>query len=151
MNENVEFPCYKCKRSFKTFRGSMKHLRQCKVIPTVNNDDAIADDETPHDPIQTAELDEKLYWGEVKGSIIEQDINESYEKIVFWKNNIFLLPNGGTSKNFIREITRLLNAWAENSPLKDISMKAIHIMPALLLQKVSKSTKSSDHAKTLER
>ena len=33
----------------------MQHLRQCKVIPTVNNDDTIADEETLNDPIQTVE------------------------------------------------------------------------------------------------
>ena len=30
-------------------------------------------------------------------------------------------------------------------------MKAIHIMPSLLLQKTSKNSKASDHTKTLER
>ena len=37
-----------------------------------------------------------------------------------------------------------------DSPLKDISMMAIHVIPALLLQKPSKS-KSKDHTKALER
>ncbi len=62
-----------------------------------------------------------------------------------------MLPSGGTGKDFIREITRLLNAWVEDSPLGSISMKAIHIMPALLLQKPSKTSKTRDHVKALER
>ena len=62
-----------------------------------------------------------------------------------------MLPNGTSGKNFIREITRLLRAWNDNTPLKEIAMKAIHVMPALLLQKTSKTSKSKDHVNTLER
>jgi len=62
-----------------------------------------------------------------------------------------MLPNGGAGRNYIREMARLLNSWNEESPLKDIAMKAIHIMPALLLQKPSKTSKSKDNLKALER
>ncbi len=48
-------------------------------------------------------------------------------------------------------LDRLLNAWVEDSPLGSISMKAIHIMPALLLQKPSKTSKTRDQVKALER
>lgn len=78
-------------------------------------------------------------------------IDEWYEKIVYWRRNLFLLPNGAAGKSFIRETTTLMNAWLENSPLKDCVMKAIHIMPALLLQKPSKTSKSQDQVKALER
>ena len=94
---------------------------------------------------------ENFYWGEVKGSEITNMINTSYEKIVFWRRNLFMLPNGAAGKKFIREVTRLLNSWYENSPLARISMKAVHIMPALLLQKPSSSSKSKDHVRALER
>ena len=46
-----------------------------------------------------------------------------------------MLPNGSSGKNYIREITRLMNQWVEGSPMKNISLKAIHIMPSILLQK----------------
>ena len=35
--------------------------------------------------------------------------------------------------------------------MKDIAFKAIHIMPSLLLQKPSKTSKAKDHTKALER
>ena len=54
-------------------------------------------------------------------------------------------------KNFIRETTRYLNAWNNDSPIKFISMKAIHIIPALLLHKPFKNSKSKGHLKILER
>ena len=42
-----------------------------------------------------------------------------------------------------------MNGWMNNSPLKDIAFKAIHIMPNLLLQKPSKTSKAKDHLKAL--
>ena len=94
---------------------------------------------------------EEFYWGNKKGSEACKDINDCYEKIVFWKRNLFLLPKGKNGKDYIKEITRLVNAWIENSPLRKCAMSAIHIMPALLLQKPSKSSKSKDHTIALER
>ena len=70
---------------------------------------------------------------------------------MFWRRNLFMHPNGAAGKKFIREVTRLLNSWYENSALARISMKAVHIMPALLLQKPSSSSKSKDHVRALER
>ena len=56
----------------------------------------------------------------------------------------------GGEKN-IDEVTRLLKLWIQDSPLKSIALKAIHVMPALLLQKPSKNSKSKDHLVSLER
>ena len=38
-------------------------------------------------------------------------------------------------KKFIDEISRLLNLRTNKTPLKNIALKEIHVMPALLLQK----------------
>ena len=62
-----------------------------------------------------------------------------------------MLPNGSSGKNYIREITRLMNQWVEGRPMKNISLKAIHIMPSILLQKPSKNSKSKDRVRALER
>ena len=48
-------------------------------------------------------------------------------------------------------MTKLFNAWIAGSPLKKIAMKAVRIMPSLLLQKPSKESKSKDHLEALER
>ena len=64
---------------------------------------------------------------------------------------MFMVPSGGGGKRFIKEITRLINLWSENSPLESIALKAIHIMPALLLQKPNKNSKAKDHVVALER
>ena len=48
-------------------------------------------------------------------------------------------------------MTRMINAWVYDTPIKNIALKALHVMPALLLQKLSKNTKSKDHLKSLKR
>ena len=86
------------------------------------------------------------------GKIVGPNLIDSiYNKIVFWPKNLFLLPSGACGKRYIKEITRLLNEWVSDSPLKDISFKAIVIMPNLLLQKPSKTSKSKEHQLPLER
>lgn len=59
--------------------------------------------------------------------------------------------SGGASNEYIRELTRLTNSWSERSPLRAVAMKAMSIMPALLLQNTSKNSKSKDYTKALER
>ncbi|XP_057308911.1 uncharacterized protein LOC130647166 [Hydractinia symbiolongicarpus] len=94
---------------------------------------------------------ERFYWGNERGTDAIDQINSCYKKIVFWRRNLFMLSNGATGKNFLREVTRLLNSWVENSPIKCIALKAMHVMPALLLQKPSKNSKSKDHVNALQR
>ena len=61
-----------------------------------------------------------------------------------------MFPTGAAAKKYITD-KKLMNGWTNNSPLKDIAFKAIHIMPSLLLQKPSKTSKAKDHLKALER
>ena len=62
-----------------------------------------------------------------------------------------MLSTGKAGKHYIDEITRLMNAWTNDSPLKEIAFKAIMVMPNLLLQKPYKESKSKDHCKALAR
>ena len=63
-----------------------------------------------------------------------------------------MVPTGAAAgKKFFDEISRILNLWTNNTPLKNIALKAIHVMPALLLQKPSQTSKAKDHLKALER
>ena len=52
-----------------------------------------------------------------------------------------MLPTGNAGKKYIKEVTKLLNAWTQDTPLRSISLKAIHTMPALLSHKPSKTSK----------
>ena len=64
---------------------------------------------------------------------------------------MFLVPSGSAGKEYVKETTRLINCFVDDSALKDISMKAVMIMPALLLQKPSKTSKAKQHAIALQR
>ena len=63
---------------------------------------------------------------------------------------MFLLSTGKAGKFFINELTKLFNAWIDDSPLTKLVMKAVMIMPSLLLQKPSKESQSKDHLKALQ-
>ena len=80
-------------------------------------------------------------WGRYPVIEFEENVTFIYEQIVYWKKNLFFLPTGKAGKLFIDELTKLLNAWIDDSPLKKIAMKTDTIMPSLLLQKPSKESK----------
>ena len=61
------------------------------------------------------------------------------------------MPGGGAGKRFMNEMTRLLNAWTMKSPMRPISLKLIMIMPPLLLQKTSPTSKAKEHTEALKR
>ena len=61
-----------------------------------------------------------------------------------------MLPSGVAGKRYVEEVTHLVELWIQDT-LKSISLKAIHAMPAFLLQKPSKSSKAKDHLQALER
>ena len=94
---------------------------------------------------------EDLYWNTVPGRIYQKDLEETNNQIVYWRKNIFMVPIGASGKKFIDEIFRLLNLWANDTPLKNTALNTIHVMPALLLQKPSKTSKTKEHLKALER
>ena len=62
-----------------------------------------------------------------------------------------MVPSKGDGKKFIKEVARLINLWTNDSPLKSIALKVIHVMPALLLQKQNKNSKAKEHVEALER
>ena len=62
-----------------------------------------------------------------------------------------MVPTGAGGKKFINETTKMIHFWTDNSLLKLIAFKALHIMPTLLLQKPRKTAKSRDHLVALLR
>ena len=65
-----------------------------------------------------------------------------YDETVVWRKNIFMLPSGAAGKHFVIETTKWIEYWNHDSvDFKDIALKVVMIMPALLLQKpIFKST-----------
>ena len=77
-------------------------------------------------------------------------MNAIYEEIVFWRKNIFKLPSGAAGKNFIREMTRLIESWiGVDNYLFSIALKALMVMPALILQKPTRKSNAKQHSQYL--
>ena len=96
-------------------------------------------------------LNKPFYWNQKPDATFVNELNNAYDKIVYWRKNLFLLPTEAAGKSFINEMTRMIKAWVYDTPIKDIALKVLHVMPALLLQKPSKNSKSKSHLKSLER
>ena len=60
---------------------------------------------------------------------LKSQIKEAYEKVVYWRRNIFELPKGQYGKAFIREITEWVNKWSNNTEYRNIAFDAIFVMP----------------------
>ena len=78
-------------------------------------------------------------------------MTDIYDEVVHWKRNIFLIPSGAAGKDFVSELARLLQAYADESSLERIALKACMVMQVILLQKPSPRSKAKDHAACLQR
>ena len=67
--------------------------------------------------------------------------------MVFWKKNLFCLPSNKVGKQFINELTSLIDMWLSDGPSKEISLKSLMLLPNLMLQKTSQ--KSSNETKLI--
>ena len=140
-----EHTCSSCSsRTFSTYRGLNQHNRHCtKPLNTVSisSSQSVTISERA-DVANVFSAVTSFVWGERNRTLFTADLNKAYEKMVFWRNNLFMLPTGNAGKKYIKEVTRLLNLWTQSTPLRSISLKAIHTMSALLSQKPSKTSKS---------
>ena len=127
-----------CKRTFKTNRGLLLHLSFCRrrnrkyninsntAFNDNNNIAADNDNSDSHDSNGNRNH-ETYFWNEDRGTVFEKNLTDTYEKIVHWKRNLFMMSNGAAGKKCIEDITRLLKRWIQDSPLKTIVLKAIHV------------------------
>ena len=90
-------------------------------------------------------------WGDAVGSAFSSAVKAAYSEVVHWKRNIFMVPSGAQGKKFTNELSRLFRAYAEASALESVALYAAMAMPALLLQKPHKSSRTHDHIACLER
>ena len=78
-------------------------------------------------------------WGKCTSGVFIQSLDEAYSEVVHWRPNFFSLPFGNAGKAFVLELTRLYKAFATNSALECVAMKAAIVLPILALQKPSSS------------
>jgi hypothetical protein len=90
-------------------------------------------------------------WGPICGTEVFQNVEKVYDHVVFWRRNFFPIPNNSSGRAFVSEITNLLNAFAERSPLECITMKAIAIIFHLLLQRSHRKSSTQENKANLSR
>ena len=76
-------------------------------------------------------------------------IEQVYESMVTWRKNLFLLPSGNAGKNFVRLLADWLGKYNVGSSFQGIAIKVVMILPNLLLQKPSGTSKAKEHTKVL--
>ena len=89
-------------------------------------------------------------WGLLKGPFIKETFGNAYDEIIKWKKNLFKVPSGAQGKAYVKATSKVINYYVNNSPLQNVAMTALMVMPALLLQKPSKRSKTKDHVRHLE-
>ena len=95
--------------------------------------------------------EQQCFWRITPGNHAIEELKECYEEIVFSCKNLIMLPKGSSGIDYIKEITSLINEWLIGSPIRKCAMYALHVMPALLLQKPSNSSKSKYLVAALKR
>ena len=89
-------------------------------------------------------------WSDYDDYVFEKKFNVIYNIMVYWKKNVFMLPAGRAGKDYIDEITRLLNTWIQDSAIKHNTFKAIMVMSSSILKKPSRNSKAKDHSEALQ-
>ena len=136
-----EFSCDICGTIFRNKGGRTRHRKTCAKKREV----------TPMPTENIVTPNEPQVWGEHTYTELTQIIDSAYEECVKWKRNLFMLPTGRIGNEIVDEMTRLIDEWINDSPLKQLSLKALMIMPCLLLQKPSRNSKSKDNSDALKR
>ena len=63
-------------------------------------------------------------WGDIDGAAFSSKVNKAYEAAVHWKRNLFKIPRGRVGIEFVREISRLIDAYSGASALESVALKA---------------------------
>ena len=169
--------CLACNKTFKNSRGLSQHARSCKnkskenvlkssnetpnvwsTLPTiVKHATTIDTTNALSPPLEAGAANsavnnciESNFWLKTADEILNE-VSPIYNTIVHWRKNLFKLPSGNSGKAFIAEMTKQIDLFTTNSPLKNISLTSLMIMPQLLLQKPSKNSKAKDHSIALKR
>ena len=135
-NENFPFPCQRYQRKFKTYRGTLQHMRFCEENHAIDEREGTG-------AIIGTEPDNEIKYREE----IENAVND----LVHWKRNLFNLPKEAPGKAFINELTKQINEWCSKSLIRDICLKALMIMPSLMLQRTSHKCKMLEIKSHVER
>ena len=92
----------------------------------------------------------RFSYHDIPGETFANLINDLCNEIVTWKKNLFKLPTGNAAKAFIKELSLWLERFNRKTEHHSIALKVYIILPVLMLQKPSKTSKSQEYCKKLE-
>jgi hypothetical protein len=102
-------------------------------------------------PVVSSTDESSFQWGQVNGAHFITLVDAAYEAVVYWRRNLFPIPSNSNGRFFIHEATKLLHSFAQNGPLAVVAMKAVAIMPHLLLQRPHSKSTTAENKENLAR
>ena len=115
----------------------------------VINQDNISSDDFSLPTFQPMPLPD-FCWGNLDGTSFCNAVNCAYDEVIHWKKRFSSVTSGALGKKFINEMTKLISAYSEGSSIESIALKALMIMPSLLLQKPFFKSKMRHHSQCLK-
>ena len=103
----------------------------------------------PQFDVCPSEIKTKM-WGNISQQRFCEEIN-IYNEVFHFQRNIFNLLSGGAGKHFIEELTFWLKQFNSNSDLNSVALKAFMVLPSVILQKPSATSKTKEHSVAIER
>ena len=90
-------------------------------------------------------------WGNISHASFCNIVNGVYDEIVYYRRNISNVPSSRAGKSFIEELTFWIKQFNADSDLNSVALKAFMVLPTLILQKASATSKSEEHSAAIER
>ena len=90
-------------------------------------------------------------WGTMDSANFIHSLDAAYSDVTHWIKNCFVVPRCSAGRAFVSELARLFCSVGEGSALESITLKAVIVICALLLQKPTRNYKERDHIRHLER
>ena len=84
------------------------------------------------------------------GRIAAKELEKAYGVIRSMSHILFRLPTGRAGNRFLDEMTRVLNIYIDGTHGSQNAIYAFFILPALMLQKQSKNSKTKDNVNALQ-
>ena len=112
---NEYLACQHCNKTYKTETGLNRHKAKCKERdkPADNNEHNIPSTRNNNDTVASRTIE--YTWSQTGNTISSNTIDIIYDKVIFWRKNLFLLPSGSSGNRYIEETTWLLNEWIHGS------------------------------------
>ena len=84
-------------------------------------------------------------------TITTATIDDAYNEVTTWRKKTFLVPYGKTGRDFIDQLTKLIDDWNNRSPMQHLALKAAIVLLATALQKPRQRSKAKKHQECLEK